>query len=105
MGGIDTDVLSHLSLQCGTSVVPKLTQGYLLGESKVRQKRQSLKRGRGGHRGMGGIDIFIYFFVIYSGIFHQYIVLVSQETLIYLHYIILDLFTLLYTSIQNISCI
>ena len=30
------DVLSHLSLQCGASMVPKLTQGYLLGESKVR---------------------------------------------------------------------
>ena len=30
--------------------------------------------------------IFIYLFVIYSGIFHQYIVLVSQETLIYLRW-------------------
>ncbi len=29
------DVLSHLSLQCGASVVPKLTTGYVLGESKV----------------------------------------------------------------------
>ena len=39
------DVLSHLFLQVGASTVPELTQGYLLGESKVRKKGQESEGG------------------------------------------------------------
>ncbi|XP_072036707.1 biotin--protein ligase-like isoform X2 [Amphiura filiformis] len=42
------DVLSHLSLQCGACMVPKLTPGYVLGESKkfVDALQPDLKDGK-----------------------------------------------------------